>query len=154
MADSETTPVVVNVDELPATGTDEDGGRWTRLARAAGGSELGCTLEEVAPGGSPARYHYHTGNEEAMFVLSGRGRLRTPDGEHSIRAGDYAAFPVGEGGAHAVENTGEEPLRCLFLSTMNEPDVVVYPDDGEVRVVAGDLSGEVTVDREEPTVSG
>ena len=132
-----TPPRVVNADDLAPTGTDADGGTWTRLAAAAGGDRLGCTLEVVAPGGSPSRYHFHAGTEEALFVLSGAGTLRTPAGESPIRAGDYAAFPAGEAGAHAVENTGEEPLRCLFVSAAGDPDVVGYPDEGTMTVVAG-----------------
>lgn len=141
MADSDSDSRVVNVDDLPPTGTDDDGSRWTRVARAAGARRLGCTLEEIAPGGSPTRYHYHAGNEEALFVLSGTGTLRTPTGRRPIRAGDYAAFPTGEAGGHTVENTGNEVLRCLFFSTMNDPDVVVYPDENTMAVSVGAAPG-------------
>ena len=150
MTDRTGDPRVVDIDGLDWTGTDEDGGGWKRIGRAAGGARLGCTLEEIRPGGSPAEYHYHVANEEAMYVLDGEGTLRTPAGETEIGSGDYVSFPVGESGAHAVENTSEEPLRCLFVSTMDEPDVVVYPDTGKLHVVAGTALGgpreEFTID--------
>lgn len=124
----------VNIDGSDWSGTDEDGGRWKRLGRLAGGSRLGCTLEEIRPGGRPAPYHYHLANEEALFVVDGAGTLRTPAGEQRIESGDYVAFPAGEAGAHAVENSSADCLRCLFVSTMHEPDVVVYPDEGTFHV--------------------
>lgn len=141
MADHDSQPRVVDVDRLDWSGTDDDGGRWKRLGRAAGGEHLGCTLEEIQPGGRPSRYHYHVANEESLYVLDGDGTLRTPSGEAAIGSGDYVSFPAGDAGAHAVENTSDEPLTCLFFSTMREPDIVVYPDDGKLHVVAGQALG-------------
>lgn len=132
---------IVNVDELPWTGVDDDGCRYKRVATAAGGSRLGCSIEEVPPGQSPARYHYHAANEESMFVLEGSGTLRTPAGEHDVTPGDYVTFPAGEAGAHTVTNTSDATLRCLFFSTMREPDVVVYPDEDALSAIAGSAPG-------------
>lgn len=141
MTDSASEPRIVNVADDDWSGTNEEGGRWKRLGRQAGGTRLGCTLEDIEPGGRPARYHYHLANEEAMYVLDGDGTLRTPGGETAIEAGDYVSFPVGASGAHAVENTSDDRLTVLFSSTMREPDVCVYPDDGELFVSAGTGSG-------------
>lgn len=127
-------PNIVNIDDSNWTGEDEDGGRWKRLGRMSGSTHLGCTLEEMQPRGRPARYHYHIANEEALYVIEGDGILRTPEGETAVKSGDYIAFPIGESGAHAVENTSDAPLRCLFFSTMHEPEVTVYPDDEELHV--------------------
>ncbi len=57
----------------------------------AGGKRLGCSLYELPPGKKSWPYHYHTGNEEAIFVLEGGG-----GDERTLESGDYAAFPVGE----------------------------------------------------------
>jgi uncharacterized cupin superfamily protein len=137
MTGHESEPRIVDTDTLSPSGETDAGGRWKRVGLAAGGERLGCTLEEIAPGERPASYHYHAGNEEALYVLEGEGTLETPTGETTIRAGDYVAFPAGERGVHAVENTSDAMLVCLFVSTMNEPDVIVYPDEGELRVFAG-----------------
>lgn len=134
MGDGENNVQVVNIDDGEWSGEDPDGGRWKRLGEQAGGRHIGCTLEEIQPGGRPSAYHYHIANEEAMFVIEGEGTLTVPDGEIEIESGDYVAFPVGESGAHAVENTSDGLLRCLFVSTMREPDVTVYPDEGTLHV--------------------
>ncbi|WP_227379604.1 cupin domain-containing protein [Haladaptatus halobius] len=137
MKNSENELKIVNIDDavdLRWTGKDEDGGRYVRLGREAGGTHLGCTLEDIPPGGRPSTYHYHLANEEAVYVIDGTGTLRTPEAEHEIKSGDYVAFPAGEAGAHAVENTSNDLLRCLFFSTMREPDITVYPDEKELFV--------------------
>jgi uncharacterized cupin superfamily protein len=115
--------------------------RRKRLAATAGGDRLGCSLYELPAGGNSWPYHYHTGNEEAIYVLAGEGRLRTDDGAHALEAGDYVALPVGADGGHRVVNDGTEPLRYLALSTMREPDVTVYPDSGKIGVFAGSAPG-------------
>ncbi|MEF8842969.1 MAG: cupin domain-containing protein, partial [Haloarculaceae archaeon] len=124
--------------------------RRKRLAGAAGGDRLGASLYELSPGERAWPYHYHTANEEAMYVLAGSGRVRGPDGEVMVIEGDYLAFPVGEGGGHHVANDGDEPMRYLMLSTMVEPDVTVYPDSGTFGVYAGAPPGST----EERSVSG
>lgn len=108
------------------------------LGEAAGGEHLGCSLYEIPPDASHCPYHYHSANEEAAYILAGRGTLRVPDGDAEITAGDYIAFPVGERGAHQIMNTSNEPLRYLCISTMHEPEVAVYPDSEKLGVYWGE----------------
>jgi uncharacterized cupin superfamily protein len=145
----------VNESSLEWTETERGPTRFRRkrLADAAGGTDLGASLYELPPGGKSWPYHYHTGNEEALYVLAGEGTLRVGDGErdederHPLRAGDYVALPAGPESAHRVENGNEEPLRFLALSTMREPDVTVYPDSGKIGVYAGAPPGGDSTER-------
>ncbi|MGM0592616.1 MAG: cupin domain-containing protein [Halobacteriota archaeon] len=115
--------------------------RRKRLARAAGGDQLGCSLYELPAGARSWPFHYHTGNEEALYVLSGTGRLRLSDETRTLREGDYVALPTAPESAHQVVNDGDEPLRYLAVSTMNHPDVTVYPDSEKFGVFAGSPPG-------------
>ena len=115
--------------------------RRKQLGKAAGGREIGCSLYEIPPGKRPFPYHFHTANEEAMYVLSGSATLRIADRELQVRAGDYVAFPVGRAGAHQVINDNDQPLRILMLSTMLEPEISVYPDSKKIGVFAGSAPG-------------
>jgi uncharacterized cupin superfamily protein len=111
--------------------------RRRRLSHAAGGDALGCTMVEVDPGKTAMPFHYHCGNEEALYVLHGSGTLRLGEERVAVEAGDYVAFVAGPDHAHQLTNTGTEPLRYLMLSTRHRPDVVVYPDSDKVGVLRG-----------------
>ncbi|SIR23936.1 Uncharacterized conserved protein, cupin superfamily [Haladaptatus litoreus] len=124
--------------------------RRKQLGAESGGEQLGCSLYELPPGKKSWPYHYHTGNEEAIFVLDGEGTLRIEDDEEALEAGDYVAFPVGEEYARRVVNDSDDELRYLCFSTMREPDVSVYPDSGKFGVFAGSAPG----DHEGRTLSG
>lgn len=71
--------------------------RRKRLADRAGGRDLGCSLYEVPPDKRPWPTHYHEGNEEALYVLSGSGTLRTREGaaDLDLEPDTYVALPAG-----------------------------------------------------------
>lgn len=115
--------------------------RRKSLARAAGGERLGCSLYEIPPGGRDWAYHFHHGNEEALFVLDGEGILQVPGGEIPLRPGDYVALGTGPDSAHRVHNRSDRPLRFLCLSTMEAPDVSEYPESGKLGVFCGTAPG-------------
>jgi uncharacterized cupin superfamily protein len=59
----------------------------------------------------------------------------------SLEPGDYVAFPSGPEGAHRVGNDSDDSLRYLVVSTMDDPDVLGYPDSGKLGVYAGTPPG-------------
>ena len=132
----------VNADDLAWSETEAGDAQFRRkqLAPAAGGERLGTSLYELPPGAEGWPLHYHTANEEAFYVLGGEGRLRTGDagdGPYTLEPGDYVACPADERGAHQLVSTGKDPLRVLAVSTMDHPDVAVYPDSGTVGTFLG-----------------
>jgi uncharacterized cupin superfamily protein len=116
------------------------GGRSRRLPR---GDRLGATLYELGPGNF-AVYHFHHGSEELLIVLRGRPILRSPGGERELAEGEAVFFPVGPDGAHALRNETEEAVRYLVVSTLAAPEVVEYPDLGQITAQArtGSQTGE------------
>jgi uncharacterized cupin superfamily protein len=135
---------VIHGDELPWSVSD--GGelfahRRRALSRAAGGQRLGCSMFEIDPNKTAFPFHYHLGNEEAVYVLQGVATLRLGSKRVRVRAGDYIALPVGEEHAHQLTNTGDDVFRYLVISTMREPDAIVYPDSDKVGVIAGSPPG-------------
>lgn len=111
------------------------------LAKNAGGRELGCSLYEMPTGKKGWPFHYHSGNEEAIYILSGQGHLRLGADTHVVNPGDYIALPAGPEAPHQLENRGTETLRYLVFSTMKSPDVMVYPDSKKIGVFAGAAPG-------------
>lgn len=119
--------------------------RRTHLSVAAADGDrdpkLGCSVYELPPDTRSWPYHYHAGNAEAMYVLEGTGRVRLDGEEHTLEPGDYVPFPPDEAGGHRVINDSDGLLRYLAMSTMEEPDVIVYPDSEKVGVYAGSPPG-------------
>jgi len=108
------------------------GGRSRRLPR---GDQLGASVYELDPGNFVV-YHFHHGAEELMIVLGGRPTLRTPEGERVLEEGDVVHFPLGPVGAHAVANQTDVPVRFVMVSTRSTPEVVEYPDLGQITAQA------------------
>jgi len=141
-----------NADELEWSTIEQGETAFKRkqLGEAAGGDDLGCSLYELPAGKRSWPYHYHTANEEALFVLSGQGTVRCDGETAAISEGDYLNFAATAEGAHRVINDSEGPLRYLMMSTMTEPDVTVYPDSETFGVYVGSPPG----GREERTLEG
>lgn len=133
----------VDETDLDWNKTDRDDAcfRRKKLAAADGGDALGASLYELPPGERSWPYHFHTGNEEALYVLAGKGTLRLADEAHELSPGVYAAIPADESGAHRVVNDSDTTLRYLMISTMRDPDVTVYPNRNRVGVFAGAAPG-------------
>lgn len=101
------------------------------------GAAKDCTvaLYEIPPRKSNFPYHHHAKNEESFYILSGRGLLRTPQGEREVSAGDFLFFPAHENGAHKLTNLSDsEPLVYLDFDTANELEACTYPDSGKVGI--------------------
>jgi uncharacterized cupin superfamily protein len=105
------------------------GGRSKRLVQQ--GPFLGASLYELGPGNF-AIYHAHHGSDELLIVLRGRPTLRTPDGERRLEPGETVHFPPGRDGAHGLRNDSDEPVRYVVAGTRVSPEVVEYPDLGQL----------------------
>ncbi len=111
-------------------------GPFGQRRKALGGEKLTCGLWELAPGKRSFPLHAHLVTEEALFVVSGRAKVRTPDGLTEIGPGDYVSFPPG-GPAHQLVNDGAEPLVYVGMAAIQGADVVEYPDSGKVASRVG-----------------
>jgi uncharacterized cupin superfamily protein len=105
---------------------------YLRTAPVLGGTQLALNVFELPPGQSVCPYHYESGEEEWIVVLSGRPTLRTPDGERELAPWDCAFCPAGEEGAHKVTNNTDEPVRIFIWSNRMHPHTSVYPDSEKV----------------------
>lgn len=134
-------PRVVNLHELPRPVAQSHGtnfeSRHAFLGKQLGARKLGYNLTEVPPGKTAFPYHFHHVNEELFLVLEGEGTLRWPGGNSPLKAGDLVACPPGPECAHQIRNDGKAPLVYLALSTMEDPEVVEYPDSGKYGVISG-----------------
>ena len=129
---------VINLRDVETTefGKGQFGFKTKRLAANAGAHAIGCNWFELAPGKTAFPFHYHTGIEENIFVLTGLGILRIGQESISVNEGDYISFPAGPAFAHSLKNNGTDPLRYLVISNKSHVDVVGYPDSKKMAVLA------------------
>jgi uncharacterized cupin superfamily protein len=126
---------VVRTAELPWAPALSQG-KFQQRRKALGGEKLSCGLWELPPGKRSFPLHVHHVTEEALFVVSGRGQVRTPEGLTAIGPGDFVSFPAG-GPAHQLLNDGDEPLVYLGLAAVSGVDVVEYPDSDKIAAAVG-----------------
>ena len=133
---------VVHQDEVPAEQRPAPFASQRRmLGRAAGGRQLGCSLLQLAPGAAAWPFHAHLGNEEALYILSGKGELRLGAARIEVRAGHYCALPAHPDLGHQLIARGDAPLRYLCFSTMHAPEIGIFPDSNKLIAIAGSAPG-------------
>ena len=100
-----------------------------RLGDACGLTRFGVNLVTLPPGGQSALRHWHTAEDEFVYVLEGEVTLVTDGGEQLLRAGDCAGYPAGKADAHHFINRSDAPARYLEIGNRDPQDRAHYPDD-------------------------
>ena len=98
------------------------------LGDAAGLTKIGINHTTLWPGAASAMRHWHTQEDELVYVLSGELVLVTDEGEQPLKAGQCAGFPAGLQNGHQLVNRGPVPAVYLEISNRDESDAVSYPD--------------------------
>ena len=100
-----------------------------RLGDACGLTKFGVNLVTLAPGAQSALRHWHTLDDEFVYVLSGEVVLVTNDGDQVLRTGMAAGYPAGKKDAHHFINRSNMPATYLEIGNRTEGDNAFYPDD-------------------------
>ena len=101
--------------------------RGKALGDFEGMSKVGVGLLELPPGSNTKPAHWHTKEEEHLYVLSGRATLHLGARQFELRAGSFVCFPAGQAEAHYIDNTGTEACTYLIVGERIGDDEVVYP---------------------------
>lgn len=103
------------------------------LGDALGLRTIGINHTTLPPGKESSMRHWHTHEEEFIFVLSGEVVLRTDAGEQVLQAGMCAGFAIPEDGrsgdGHQLINRSDHPVVYLEFSNRDQRDTACYPDD-------------------------
>ena len=98
------------------------------LGDAFGLTRYGVNLVEVSPGTWSSQRHWHTHEDEFIYVVSGELILITDAGEQTLMPGMVAGFPAGDSNGHHLINKSNEPATYLEIGDRNPEDEVFYPD--------------------------
>src|SRR5436853_4990619 len=86
----------------------------TRLGDAAGLTDFGVNLLRLPPGAWSSQRHWHSKEDEFVFVVSGEVVLVTDDdGEVTLRTGECAGFPKAVPNGHHLINKSRATALCL-----------------------------------------
>ena len=109
-----------------------------RLGDAAGLTQFGVNLLRLPPGGWSSQRHWHSAEDEFVYILEGEAVLVSDAGEEVLRAGDCAGFKAGDADGHHLQNRTNAEVVLLEMGSRNpEADAVDYPEiDLEIRAGA------------------
>ncbi len=137
------TKPVLNIDDAELMDFGSPNGKFQaklgRMGPALGAEKLGCMLTLVEPGKRAFPFHVHHAIEEMFYIIDGEGEYRFGDETHQIKKGDLLGAPCGgPDRAHQIVNTGETTLKYLSFSTIENMDVVEYPDSNKFLAFSSD----------------
>jgi uncharacterized cupin superfamily protein len=99
-----------------------------RLGNAGRLSDFGVNLMTLPPGGWSSQRHWHSHEDEFIYVLEGELTLIEDGGESVLVAGDCAAFPKGSGNGHHLANKSSATAVYLEVGSRNPLDLTTCSD--------------------------
>jgi len=102
--------------------------RRIKLGDAAGLTQFGVNLCTLPPGAWSSQRHWHTSEDELIYVVSGEVTLVTDEGEEVLRAGEAAGFKAGDPDGHTLQNRSNADVVLLEIGTRVAGDVATYSD--------------------------
>jgi uncharacterized cupin superfamily protein len=100
-----------------------------RLGDALGLKNFGVNLTTIQPGAYTALRHWHSREDEFIYLLSGELVLVSDAGEQLLKPGMCAGFPAGKADGHCLVNRTGEDAVYLEVGDRRPDDAVTYPDD-------------------------
>src|SRR5262247_1723642 len=94
-------------------------------------------LSRIPPGKESFIYHAHKGDEEWLYILSGRGRALIGDKTFEVGPGDFMGFPTPSIGHH-LKNPYDADLVYLMGGERGRVDVGEFPTVGKHMIFTAD----------------
>jgi uncharacterized cupin superfamily protein len=99
-----------------------------RLGNAGGLDDFGVNLMTLPAGGWSSQRHWHSHEDEFVYILEGEVTLIEDGGETLLRAGDCAAFPKATGNGHHLVNRSQSTAVYLEVGSRNPRDLTTCSD--------------------------
>ena len=101
----------------------------TRLGDVAGLTQFGVNLLRLPPGAWSSQRHWHTTEDEFVYVVSGEVTLVTDAGAEVLRAGDCAGFKANDSNGHCLQNRSGRDATVLEVGTRDPASNISYYND-------------------------
>lgn len=100
-----------------------------KLGDHFGLANFGVNLTKLSPGSISALKHYHSKQDEFIYILSGTPTLIYGDNQYLMAPGDCIGFKSNNGIAHQLVNKSDSEVVYLEVGDRISGDGVQYPDD-------------------------
>jgi uncharacterized cupin superfamily protein len=118
------------------------GRSWRRLGEAAGLTQFGVNQVRLPPGAWSSQRHWHSHEDEFVYVLEGEVVLVTDAGDQMLRAGGSAGFKAGVRDGHHFQNRSGADVVLLVVGSRSDEDECAYPNI-DLALPAGHYSGKM-----------
>ena len=108
-----------------------------RLGDAGGLKDFGLNLMRLPPGNWSSQRHWHSHEDEFVYVLEGELILIEDGGETKLAAGDCAALPKNSGDGHHMINRSNATAVYLEIGSRNPADITTCSDIDMMSTNAG-----------------
>lgn len=98
------------------------------LGDAFGLTGFGVNLTVLHPGAESSMRHWHSHEDELIYVLDGEVLLVSDAGEQLLCAGMLVGFRAGDTDAHQLVNRSDRPASYLEIGGRDPRDAASYPD--------------------------
>ena len=124
-------PFIIASASIPETShrypnSAEYTGHQRAIGKAAGLLKIGVNLIRLPSGTRSSWPHAEEKEEEFVYVLEGEVEAWIDGFVHSMRPGDFAAFPAGTGICHCFINNGVREALLLVGGDASRPDNRIY----------------------------
>ena len=99
-----------------------------KLGDAAALTQYGVNLLRLPAGVWSSQRHWHSRQDEFIYVVAGEVMLVTDGGEETLKAGDCAGFRAGDPDGHHLINRSDADALVLEMGSRIADDSAVYPD--------------------------
>ena len=99
-----------------------------RLGNAGGLQDFGVNLMRLPPGGWSSQRHWHSHEDEFVYVLEGTLTLIEDRGETVLQPGECACFPKGSGDGHHLINRSSAVAVYLEVGSRHAEDLTTCSD--------------------------
>jgi len=99
-----------------------------RLGNAGGLKDFGVNLMRLPPGNWSSQRHWHSHEDEFVYIIAGEVVLVEDEGETLLCAGDCAAFAKNSGNGHHLINRSAATAVYLEVGSRSPDDLITCSD--------------------------
>lgn len=134
------------VAERSEAGGQRDADQTLWISEAGGLTQFGAFVEILQPGSRSSLRHWHSAEDEMVYVIEGEITVVEGAAETLMKRGDAATFRAGVAVGHYLENRSAVPTQCLVVGTRAPVDRITYPDHDRICLRDRSLPDDLWVD--------